>query len=181
VIIWVPDQSSFGIAKTCPVGELSRIKKPILQPEFLFQFQMVKLCWSRLATGWIQTSFRTIWKPGHVCKFKQVHACSWPDYRACQKHPKNVAQSNFSLFPDTDYLPSSSITTPATPGNLMAQSMPPSLLQAQTGSNGTGNGEAVEALSKTCTTLQIQVSLFKGYWLDHMPVFIKHGELNQYI
>jgi hypothetical protein len=24
------------------------------------------------------------------------------------------------------------------------------------------------------------ISFFKGYWLGRMPVFIKHGELNQY-
>jgi len=52
----------------------------------------------------------------------------------------------------------------------MAQSMPPSLLEAATttttgnGKNpqSTGNGEAVEALSRTCTTLQRQVEMLQS-------------------
>ncbi len=84
------------------------------------------------------------------------------------------AECEMFLFSDTDYIPSSNITTPATPGNMMAQSMPPSLLEAATTTtatattgNGkqphsTGNGEAVEALSRTCTTLQRQVEMLQS-------------------
>jgi hypothetical protein len=72
----------------------------------------------------------------------------------------------FVFISDTDYLPSiSTTTTPATPANLMAQSMPPSLLEASTGTgkpSQPGNGEAVEALSRTCNTLQHQVEMLQS-------------------
>jgi hypothetical protein len=49
----------------------------------------------------------------------------------------------------------------------MAQSMPPALLEASTGSaekpdTSGGGGEVVEALSRTCTTLQRQVEMLQS-------------------
>ena len=81
-----------------------------------------------------------------------------------------LTENETFVISDTDYIPSSNITTPATPGNMMAQSMPPSLLEAATTTttgNGkqphsTGNGEAVDALSRTCTTLQRQVEMLQS-------------------
>ena len=88
----------------------------------------------------------------------------------CEKN-ENTFLKSFYLA-DTDYIPSSSstTTTPATPANLMAQSMPPSLLEATTGNaeksvangSGNGNGEVVDALSRTCNNLQRQIEMLQS-------------------